>query len=215
MSVACGDLGDVRPAADIALPVVVPSHGDHGAVVFNPHRVIVACADLANVRPAANIAPPIVVVSHGDHGAVVFNPHRVIFACREPDDVRPSADIALPVAVVSHGDHGAVVLKPHRVELACGDHGVDCKVGRYGIVVVHGDGSCGGVDIGDGVHIASPIHKAVVGIWSRHQVDHLTFIAGRSPFSRGRCRATIGTGNSEVVLWSGSGCGLTAHHPRN
>ena len=31
---------DVRPAADIALPIVVPSHGDHGAVGLKVHRVL-------------------------------------------------------------------------------------------------------------------------------------------------------------------------------
>ena len=39
VTAACGDLDNVRPAADIALPVVVSSHGDHGAVGLKPHGV--------------------------------------------------------------------------------------------------------------------------------------------------------------------------------
>jgi len=43
-----GDTGESsvqRSAADIGLPVVVPSHADHGAVGLKPHGVIVACGD--------------------------------------------------------------------------------------------------------------------------------------------------------------------------
>jgi hypothetical protein len=33
---ACGDLGDVSPALDITLPVVVIPHSNHGIVVIKP-----------------------------------------------------------------------------------------------------------------------------------------------------------------------------------
>jgi hypothetical protein len=60
---ACGALGDARPAADIALPTVVVSHSDHSAIGLNPNRVTVACGDLDDVFPATDIALPMVVVS--------------------------------------------------------------------------------------------------------------------------------------------------------
>jgi hypothetical protein len=48
VKVACGDTDDVRPVTDMALPVVVVSHGDHGTVGLNPHRVMLAAGDLGN-----------------------------------------------------------------------------------------------------------------------------------------------------------------------
>jgi len=90
---ACGDLGDIPPAADIALPIGVVSHGDH-AVGSKPHRVTAACGDLVDARPVADIALPVVVPSHGDRGVVGLKPHRVIEACGDLVDVRPAgADI--------------------------------------------------------------------------------------------------------------------------
>ena len=81
MTGACGDLGDICPVANITLPVVVPSHGDHGAVGLKPHRVPEACGDLGDIRPIADIALPVAVLSCSDHGAVGLKPHRVPEAC--------------------------------------------------------------------------------------------------------------------------------------
>ncbi len=78
---ACGDLGDVRPVTDIALPIGVISHGEHSAIVLESYRVIATCGDLGYVRPVVNIALPGVVVSHGDHGTVVLKPYPVIATC--------------------------------------------------------------------------------------------------------------------------------------
>ncbi len=39
MTIAGGDLLDVRPGAHIALPVAIISHRDHCVVRLNPHRV--------------------------------------------------------------------------------------------------------------------------------------------------------------------------------
>jgi len=61
---ACGDLDDVHPAADIALPVAIISHGDHAAVGLKPHRVIAACGDLDDIHPAEDIALPVAAESH-------------------------------------------------------------------------------------------------------------------------------------------------------
>ena len=121
MPAACVDLDNVRPVANIALPVGVISHGDHGAIGFKPQRVPAACVDLDNVRPVANITLPVGVISHGDHGAVELKPHRVPIACGDLDDVRPAADITLPRDVPSHSDYGAVGLKPNCVPGTCGD----------------------------------------------------------------------------------------------
>ena len=40
---------------------------------------------------------------------------------------------------------------------------------------IHGYGSGGILDIGNGAYIASPLDKALTRIWSRHQVDHPSF----------------------------------------
>jgi hypothetical protein len=45
--------------ADIALPEVAPSHGDHGAVGPKPQRVIATCGDFGDVCPATHIALPV------------------------------------------------------------------------------------------------------------------------------------------------------------
>jgi len=118
MSGGTGESSIQVPAADIALPFLPLSHGDHGAVGLKPHRVETACGDLGNVRPVTDIALPVAVVSHCDHGAVGLNPHRVETACGDLGNARPVADIALPFAVLSHGDYGAVGLKPHRGVIA-------------------------------------------------------------------------------------------------
>jgi len=82
---------------------------------------------------------------------------------RESSIQHPAADITLPVVVSSYGDYGAVALKSYRVTLACADHGGDLsKAGRDGIVTVHGDVGHGGVDIGNGAHITSPVDKGVL-----------------------------------------------------
>src|SRR4030042_518540 len=39
------------------------------------------------------------------------------------------------------------------------------ELGRDGVVVVYGDGGCGGVDIGDGIRISSPPVEAVKSFW--------------------------------------------------
>ena len=57
------DLGDIRPTGHIALPVVVPSHGDHAAIGLKPHRMIAACDDLNDLCPVVDLAPPVAVVS--------------------------------------------------------------------------------------------------------------------------------------------------------
>jgi len=43
------------------------------------------------------------------------------------------------------------------------------KVSRYGVVTIHGDGRRGGVDIGDGAHVASPLVKTVAFIRHSHK----------------------------------------------
>jgi len=117
---------------------------------------------------------------------------------------------ALPGVVRAHGDHGAVGLKPHRVVVACGDHGdVLSKVGGDRTRAVHGDIGCGGVDIGDGVHIASPVDKLVAFLSLGHQADHRSFVIDKSPLSRVGYRPRPGTGDSEVIRPT------TAHHPGN
>ena len=37
VTIACGNFADILPAADIALPVAVPSHGYGGAIGFETH----------------------------------------------------------------------------------------------------------------------------------------------------------------------------------
>jgi hypothetical protein len=70
MPTACGHLVDIGPVPHIALPVVVTSHGDHGAVGLEPYRVSMACGDLVDVCPPIDTALPVKVISQGDHGAV-------------------------------------------------------------------------------------------------------------------------------------------------
>ena len=62
-----GDTGESsvqRPASDIALPVGVVSHGDHGAVGLKPHSVIVACGD----HLWSKVGGDSVVTVHGNGG---------------------------------------------------------------------------------------------------------------------------------------------------
>jgi len=72
------------------------------------------------------------------------------------------------------------------------------KISSDSVVSVHGDG--GGVDISDGVHIASPVDKLVASISLGHQVEHRFFSLGKSPLSKDGYRATGGAGGGEVVL---------------
>ena len=189
MIATCGDLDDVRPVADIALPVGVVSHGAHGAVELKPHRAQAACGDLDDVRPVADIALLRVVDSHGDHRAVGLKPHRVTVAYGDLDDVCPVADIALPRGVVSRGDRHATGLKPHRMIATCGYHRdvlrSKRKVGGNRVVIVHGDGSCGIINISNGAHIASPVDKVVARLRLSQQVDHCASGVGKGPHSRG------------------------------
>jgi hypothetical protein len=83
---ACGDPDDVRPAADIALPVVFLAHSDHRAVSLKSYSVKVACADTNGVRPAVDIALPIVARAHGDRGTLGFNSHCVMLAAGDLGD---------------------------------------------------------------------------------------------------------------------------------
>jgi len=93
------------PVSNIALPFGVPSHADHGAIVFKPHRVLLACGDLSDVHPAADIAVPFVVrPSNCNHGAVGLESHRVSAACRDRGDVK--AKNSLDGIVVIHSDVG-------------------------------------------------------------------------------------------------------------
>ena len=74
------------------------------------------------------------------------------------------------------------------------------KFGGDKVVVVHGEGGFGSLDIGDGVHIASPVDKAVALFSLGHQVDHCSLVIAGSPLSRGRDRTAGGTGDGEVIL---------------
>jgi hypothetical protein len=91
-----------HPAADITLPSTIVSHGYHGAVALEPHRMIVAYSDLDDVRPVANIALPIAIPSHGDHGAVGLKPHPVLAEACAGDIPKVGDDIV----VTTHGDVG-------------------------------------------------------------------------------------------------------------
>jgi len=72
------------------------------------------------------------------------------------------------------------------VIVACGDHEVDFpKVGGDPVVVVCDDGGCGITSIGNGVHIVSPVDKAIARLNPRHQADHRSLVIGKSALSWG------------------------------
>ena len=77
MQAAPSHLDDAGPAAHIALPVVVSSHGDHCAVGLKPHGMQAAPSHLDDAGPAAHIALPVIVSSHGDHSAISLKTHSV------------------------------------------------------------------------------------------------------------------------------------------
>jgi hypothetical protein len=84
------------------------------------------------------------------------------------------------------------------------------KVGGDGVGIVHGDIRCGGGDIGDGVHIASPSVKLVVFARLSNKVDYCASFIRKSPISRGGYQPSSGTGDNEVIRrW------ITAYHPGN
>jgi hypothetical protein len=45
------------------LPIVVHTHGDHGAVGLKPHRMTGACGGLYDVGPAVDVTLAVPVVS--------------------------------------------------------------------------------------------------------------------------------------------------------
>jgi hypothetical protein len=53
----CGEFGST-PVIDIALPIIVPSHGNRGTVILKPNGVGVACSNLCNACPAPNVELP-------------------------------------------------------------------------------------------------------------------------------------------------------------
>ena len=61
----------VRPFVDIALPALIVSHGDHGAVGPEPHRVIVACGD--HKVDVLKVGGDGAAVVHDDGGCGVIN----------------------------------------------------------------------------------------------------------------------------------------------
>jgi len=118
MSHTCGDLDYIRPAADIALSIFVPSHGDHGTIGLKPHRVTPACSDLDCVRPVADITLSDKVFANSYYRVVIPKSNRVS-ALDKPEqytrtagchlnDVGPTLNVTLPGGVSPHSDCGIV-----------------------------------------------------------------------------------------------------------
>ena len=67
----------------------------------------------------------------------------------------------------------------------------------YAVVVVHGDGGCISVDIGNSSYAANPRPKRVASIWSRHEVDHCSFAIQKHSLSRFGDVTVICTGDEK------------------
>ncbi len=94
-------MDDIRPVADIALPVVVPSRGDCAAVGFEPHRMKASCGDH---KLGFEFSGDCVVAVHGDVGFTSVN-------ISDGTNTASPADKA--VTIGSHGhqiDHRSLVI---------------------------------------------------------------------------------------------------------
>ena len=115
---------DIRPAADIALALLVISHGHDSAVGFQAYGVILSRADGHNVLPAADITLAVFVQSHSHHGAVGFQTYGVCSSCADGHNVYPIADLALAFTVSSHSHHSAIGFQAYGVTICADGHNV-------------------------------------------------------------------------------------------
>ena len=71
------------------------------------------------------------------------------------------------------------------------------KVGGDFVVALHGDGSDGILDVGDGADIASPVDKPVAFLRLSYQIDLCPIGVCESPFARGGYITSSGAGDGE------------------
>ena len=110
---------DIRPAAHVALPIIIPACRDDRPVRFQSDRVITACRDGHDIRPVAHVALPLIINACRDDPPVRFQSDRVKIVCRDGHDIRPVAHVAFPIHIIAYRDDRPVRFQSDRVKTAC------------------------------------------------------------------------------------------------
>ena len=125
MITSCGDSDDIRPAGDVALPLLGVTGGNDRSVRLESNGVIIPCGDSDDVRPAGDVAPAIIIKPHSDDRPICPESDGVIIPCGDSDDVRPAGDVALAIIIIPHSDDRSIRLQSDGVIRPCGNS--SCK----------------------------------------------------------------------------------------
>ena len=111
---------DIRPAADIALAIIIVTHSHHGTVGFQTHCMIPSCTDSHNVPPRADIALTIIIISHCHHRAVGFQADCMVVSCTDSHNILPVVGVPLHIRIPNNYLR-AVGFQAHSITPSCTD----------------------------------------------------------------------------------------------
>lgn len=79
--ISYGDSDNVRPAGDVALPLLGVTGGNDRAARLESNGIAISCGDRNDVRPAGDVALAIIMIPHSDDRPIRLQSDGVIRPC--------------------------------------------------------------------------------------------------------------------------------------